>query len=132
MAEPVTGKDEQMNTTRIWKCPDCKKTTEISYDWLAEHGGPVCEKCDCDMELQPEAAGANAAVVERLVNKADAAGLQPEDCDELVHELAASIAADANNGGLEDQIAYLVAGLGAQHTERQMDELIESQPKEGE
>ena len=44
-----------MNTTRTWKCSDCGKTTEISYDWLAEHGGPVCEKCDCDMELQPEA-----------------------------------------------------------------------------
>jgi hypothetical protein len=39
--------------TRTWKCPDCGKTVEISYDRLAEHGTPVCE-CDCDMELQPE------------------------------------------------------------------------------
>jgi hypothetical protein len=38
---------------RTWKCHDCGHTEEISYDWLAEHGGPVCEKCDCDLELEP-------------------------------------------------------------------------------
>ena len=43
-----------MMEVRIWKCPECGETAEISYDWLAEHGGPVCEQCDCDMELQPE------------------------------------------------------------------------------
>jgi hypothetical protein len=42
-------------TARTWKCPDCGTISEIDYDWLAEHGGPVCEQCDCDMELQPEA-----------------------------------------------------------------------------
>jgi hypothetical protein len=51
--------------------------------------------------------------------------LAAEHLDETVHELAASVAADVNNGGLEEQIAYLVDGLGAQHTERQLDELIE-------
>jgi hypothetical protein len=119
-----------MNTTRTWKCPDCGKTAEISYDWLVEHGGPVCEKCDCDMEVQPESEA--TAVVERLTDKAETAGLEAEDFDEMVHEFAASIAADINNGGLEEQIRYLVAGLGAQRTERQIDELIESRPKEGE
>ena len=44
-----------MSTARTWKCPECGHTEEISYDWLAEHGGPVCEHCDCDMALQPEA-----------------------------------------------------------------------------
>lgn len=118
---------------RTWKCPDCGKTTEISYDRLAEHGGPVCDKCDCDMELQPEiAADDRTAAVERLVNKADTAGLTAEDFDEICHEFAASIASDVNNGGLEDQIAYLVDGFGAQHTERQIDELIENQPEQGE
>ena len=121
------GKEQRMRT---WKVPDCGKTMEISYEWLAEHGGPVCGDCDCDMELQPESEA--TAVVERLVDKAEAAGLNPEDLDELVHDLTASVAADVNNGGLEDQIRYLVDGIGAQHTERQLDELIESQPKEGE
>ena len=70
--------------------------------------------------------------IERLVDKADAAGLEPEDLDEMVHEFAASIAADVNNGGVEDQIRYLVDGMGVQQTEQQLDELIEGQPREGE
>ena len=43
-----------MMEVRIWKCPDCGTTTDFSYDWLAENGGPICGKCDCDMELQPK------------------------------------------------------------------------------
>jgi hypothetical protein len=70
--------------------------------------------------------------IKRLVDKADAAGLRSEDLDEIVHEFAASIAADVNNGGLDDQIRYLVDGMGVRQTERQLDELIESQPREGE
>ena len=62
--------------------------------------------------------------MERLADKADASGLKAEDLDEAVHEFAASIAADVNNGGLEDQLRYLVDGLGAQHAERKLDELI--------
>jgi hypothetical protein len=116
-----------MSEARTWKCPECGHTEEIGYDWLAEHGGPVCGQCDCDMELQPEAdatADEHASVVERLAEKADASGLKAEDLDDVVHELAASIAADINNNGLEDQIRYLVGGIGAQHTERQIDDLI--------
>jgi hypothetical protein len=64
--------------------------------------------------------------IQRLVDKADAAGLEPEDLDETVHELAASIATDANNGGLENQIRYMVAEMGAQHTDRQIEDLIEA------
>jgi Tfp pilus assembly PilM family ATPase len=79
----------------------------------------------------PETAPPEEAI-ERLVDKVDAAGLEPEDLDEIVHEFAASIATDVNNGGLEDQIRYLVDGMGAQQTEQQLDELIEGQPKEGE
>jgi hypothetical protein len=120
---------------RTWKCPECGHAEEIRYDWLARHGGPVCEHCDCDMILQPEAevtAAAHAAVVARLVDKAEASGLTAEDIDELVHEFAASLAADVNNGGLGEQLRYLVEGLGAQRTEQQLDELVNSQPREGE
>ena len=48
-----------------------------------------------------------------------------------MHELASSVAADINNGGLEDQVRYLVEGLGTEHAERQLDELVED-TKEGE
>ncbi len=174
-----------MSVARTWKCPQCGLSLEIAYDWLAEHGGPVCEHCDCDMDLQPAGAdnenltaelleigkellnwadtmggweakcwtrlrtamtkavahkqadeqpetAASEEQIERLVDKVDAAGLEPEELDEIVHEFAASIAADVNNGGLEDQIRYLVDGMGVQHTEQQLDELIEGQTREGE
>ena len=47
-------KDTADEHTRIWKCPECGHSTEIGPDWLAEHGGPICERCDCDMAFQPE------------------------------------------------------------------------------
>lgn len=84
--------------------------------------------------LQPDADDL-AAAVERLASKADSAGVQPEELDETVHELASSVAADINNGGLEDQIRYLVEGLGAKYAEARLDDLIEDhaeQPEEGE
>ena len=84
------------------------------------------------MELQAEATGTNVAAVERLVDKADAAGLQPEDLDDLIHEFAASVAADVNNGGPQSQIAYLVEGIGAKQTERQIDELIAQRQRQQE
>ncbi len=43
----------------------------------------------------------------------------------MVHELAASIAADINNGGLDAEIGYLVEQLGVQGTREQLDRLIE-------
>jgi hypothetical protein len=50
----------------------------------------------------------------------------------MVHELTSSIAADINNGGVEEQIKYLAKEMGAQHTERQLDELIEKRQKKDE
>ena len=43
-----------LSQLRTWKCPQCGHSEEISYCWLAEHGGPVCSRCDRDMELTPE------------------------------------------------------------------------------
>jgi transposase-like protein len=49
---------------RTWKCPECGHTEAIRYDWLAEHGGPVCEHCDCDMEVQPETDATNESIAD--------------------------------------------------------------------
>ena len=116
---------------RTWICPGCGRTEEVSYDRLVERGKPACEQCERDMDLQPEADDFDA-VVERLTNKADSAGLQPEDLDEMVHEMASSIASDVNNEGVDGQIRYLVKEMGAQHAEKQLDELIEERQRKKE
>ena len=85
-------------------------------------------KCDCDIELLPDpAADADAQRerdVGRLYEKAFAANLDPEKLDDLVHDLASSIAADTNNGGLEAQIRFLVRECGAKVTEKQIEAII--------
>ena len=55
-----------MSAARTWKCPQCGASLEIGYDWLAEHGGPVCEHCDCDMDLQPAGADNEKLTAELL------------------------------------------------------------------
>ena len=102
--ETEFGLDEA-TAEREW---DACRTTGVSGAWALQ---------TTDEEI--------AAVVERLVDKVDKAGLQPEDLDEMVHELASSIASDTNNGGVDEQVKYLVKEMGAQGTERQIDELIE-------
>ena len=55
---------------------------------------------------------------ERLTRQAEENGVQPERLDELVHEIASSHAASINNGGLSEQIEYLVKELGAAEVQR--------------
>lgn len=63
--------------------------------------------------------------IENLLAKAEAAGLEAEDVDEMVYELAASIAADVNNSGLDGQLGYLLDQLGSEGTSKQLDRLAE-------
>jgi len=122
---------------RYWQANERNTASEaVEYD-IASDGGQfeplgndeidaLCE------QLNVRATATSEEQMARLLEKADAAGLEPEDLDEIVHEFAASIAADVNNGGLDDQIRYLIDGMGVQQTERQLDELIERQPREEE
>lgn len=69
-------------------------------------------------------AGTNAAIrnhqwsvrpladVGQLVADAVSKGLEPEDLDELVHDSASQMASAINNGGLDDQIVFLVEQFG--------------------
>jgi hypothetical protein len=61
--------------------------------------------------------------LEQLLEKADAAGLEDEDLDETVHELAASIASDVNNSGLDGQLGFLLDEMGHEATLKQLNEL---------
>jgi hypothetical protein len=96
---------DEATAGRNW---DACKTAGVSGQW----------------SLQPA-----EAVVQRLVDKAEAAGLQPGDLDDLVHDLASGVASDTNNGGLDEQFRYLVEALGVEDAERQLDELVEGKRK---
>jgi hypothetical protein len=37
--------------TGMFECPDCGAETRWSYTDLYEKGNPVCDKCDCAMQL---------------------------------------------------------------------------------
>ena len=61
--------------------------------------------------------------IDALLATAEAAGLKAEDLDEIVHELAASIAADINNSGMDSQLNYMIDQMGIQGTTKQLDRL---------
>ena len=41
-----------METGRFWVCPICNFVTNLTQDWIADHGEPVCPDCDYDMVLE--------------------------------------------------------------------------------
>ena len=56
--------------------------------------------------------------VSRLVQLGEQNGLEDDALNEIVHDIASEHAASANNEGVAGQIAYLLAELGADETER--------------
>lgn len=52
-----------------------------------------------------------------LLQEIQSRGIDPTQLDDLVHEAAAEQASAINNGGLEEQLAYLCAVLGDQAAE---------------
>ncbi|MGA2258337.1 MAG: hypothetical protein ABSG53_27040 [Thermoguttaceae bacterium] len=79
-----------------------------------------------------EQADDRGQAINDLLAKVEAAGLRAEDLDEVVHELAASIAADVNNEGMDGQIAYLVEKMGLQATTKQIERLAEKRSETAE
>lgn len=106
-----------------WVCPECEYTADVSYERLAEAGGPICEHCDVDMVLIPA-----DTWISQWVARLEAGGVSPEDLDDLVHETAAARAADANNAGLEAQVEWLFMMLGIDEAERALQALIGQRP----
>ena len=39
------------SSSRLWKCPECKRTVRCSYEQLAEAGSPYCPDCESEMNL---------------------------------------------------------------------------------
>jgi hypothetical protein len=64
-----------------------------------------------------------SSMLNDLLDKTDGLGLQSSDLEATVHDLAASIAADVNNAGTEDQLGYLLDEMGFEAVERELDRL---------
>ena len=48
-----------------------------------------------------------------IIKQLEAAGVEPHELDELVHEAKSREASAINNGGLTEQVEYLVETYGA-------------------
>jgi hypothetical protein len=91
---------------------------------------PVLVGYYCDADTEDDDSREQA--INDLLVKAEAAGLKAEDLDEIVHELAGSIAADVNNEGMDGQLGYLIDQMGVQGTTKQIDQLVKERPKTAE
>ena len=109
-----TADDELGNAIR-------KAAAEIKW----QDDVPVIVGCYCDSDEQGSEDDGRDQALHALLAKADAAGLAAEDLDETIHELAASIAADVNNAGMDGQIAYLIGQMGVQGATKQIERLVE-------
>ena len=49
---PVVKSALESIYSRPWKCPDCGRTIQCSYEQLAEASTPVCTDCDTEMKMQ--------------------------------------------------------------------------------
>lgn len=65
--------------------------------------------------------------LEELIKLAERLELQSEDLNEVVHDLASSEAANVNNEGLDLQLQFIVRQVGANETQRIINELFGNQ-----
>jgi hypothetical protein len=90
---------------------------------LAEAARLCAEAVDAAIG-QPPKPDVLAKQLAQLVEKAKTAEMQPEDLDEEGHDVAASIAANVNNSGLDRQLAFLLGEMGYEGTSARLDELV--------
>ena len=50
--------------------------------------------------------------MEELIKQLHDHGITSEDLDDMVHDMKAAEAAEINNGGIEDQVEYLIGCYG--------------------
>lgn len=112
------GKRPQLAPDDVEPLEGLINLTDAIADQAADHYG-----IDCLLPVseEPETSGVDdqsRQENERLIQQAEENSVEPERLDELVHEIASSHAASINNGGLSEQIEYLVKELGAAEVER--------------
>jgi len=96
---------------------------------MDEYGNPTFREFFVGKGAERGAAVAQSRAVKRLLRKAEEGGLDAEDLDEIVQDVAAQAASTVNNAGLAAQVAYLVEHWSAEEAEKAIDIEIEAQPK---
>jgi len=86
-------------------------------DLLHQHSLVPGDEEPCDGGSRPD--------VRQLVDWAKSQGLQPDNLDDAVHDNAAALASGINNGGLGEQIEFLVDQQGVQETQALLTKITE-------
>jgi len=48
---PIVKTDLEGDCSRLWKCPDCRRTIKVTYEELVVVGSPICTDCDQPMDM---------------------------------------------------------------------------------
>jgi hypothetical protein len=108
----VKGDREFWNPGKEWSGAD---TCFSIQDLLYQHGLVPGDKEPLD--------DAPRGDLRQLVDLAQSKGLQPTDLDDAVHDNASALASGINNGGLAEQIEFLVDQLGIPETQTLLTEV---------
>ena len=112
------GKRPQLASDDVEPLEGLISLTDAIADQATEHYGIDCLLPVSEEPETNDVEDRSRQETERLIQQAEEDGVLPERLDELVHEIASSHAASINNGGLSEQIEYIVKELGAAEVER--------------
>ena len=108
----LQGEREFWNPGKEWSGADvCFAVQEM----LHRHGLVPGDEESCDDGPRPD--------VRQLVDWARSQDIQPDDLDDAVHDNASALASGINNGGLAEQIGFLVDQQGVQETQALLTEI---------
>ena len=102
----LKGEREFWNPGKEWSGADVCFAVQ---DLLHQHGLVPSDEQPSDDGTRPD--------VRQLVDWAKSQGLQSDDLDDTVHSNATALASGINNGGLAEQIEFLVDQQGVSETQ---------------
>jgi len=108
----LQGEREFWNPGKEWSGADVCFAVQ---DLLHQHGLVPGDEEPSDDGSRPD--------VRQLVDWAKSQGLQPDDLDAAVHDDVSALASGINNGGLAEQIEFLVNQQGAPETQAMLTEI---------
>lgn len=119
--EQMNGTTETMHCVRV-STEDLKKLLE-DRDRMSENLSETQSLCNKQLlEIRGLTGGcADDPALKGVLARVNELPLSEEDLDELVHELKSQEASGINNGGRDEQVAYLLHVLGEKELFRQLE-----------